>query len=74
VSPTLERVAEVMHAQMAELGVPGIAVGVLHEGKAETDGFGVTNVEHPLPVDDTTLFRVASISKTFTGTVVMRLV
>jgi CubicO group peptidase (beta-lactamase class C family) len=54
--------------------VPGVALGVLHDGQEHTAGFGVTNVEHPLPVTPTTLFQIGSISKTFTGTAIMRLV
>jgi CubicO group peptidase (beta-lactamase class C family) len=54
--------------------VPGVAVGVLGDGRAETSGFGVTNVEHPLPVDADTLFLVASNTKTFTATALLRLV
>lgn len=73
-SVEIERVGEVARTRMAELGVPGVAVGVLRDGQTETAGFGVHNVEHPLPVDEKTLFRVASISKTFTATAVMRLV
>jgi CubicO group peptidase (beta-lactamase class C family) len=34
----------------------------------------VTNVDYPTPVDGDTLFRIASTTKTFTGTTVMRLV
>jgi CubicO group peptidase (beta-lactamase class C family) len=37
-------------------------------------GYGVTNVNHPRPVDGDTLFRIGSITKTFTGTAIMRLV
>jgi CubicO group peptidase (beta-lactamase class C family) len=37
-------------------------------------GFGVTNVDHPLPVDADTLFRIGSTTKTFTATAMMRLV
>src|SRR5262249_27009928 len=74
VSDQLARVSQVVEEKMAELGVPGVALGVLHDGKTETAGFGVNNVENPMPVDADTLFRVASISKTFTGTTVMRLV
>lgn len=54
--------------------VPGVAFGVLHQGQEYTAGFGVTSVENPLPVTPTTLFQIGSISKTFTGTAVMRLV
>ena len=59
---------------MAQTGVPGVAVGILQGGETVAFGCGVTNVEHPLPVTDETLFQIGSITKTFTGTVVMRLV
>ncbi len=59
---------------MAELGVPGVAVGILHGDREYTAGFGVTSLENPLPVTADTLFQVGSITKTFTGTALMRLV
>ncbi len=61
-------------AAMARLGVPGVAVGLLLEGKVHTFGYGVTSVENPLPVTGDTLFQIGSTTKTFTGTAVMRLV
>jgi CubicO group peptidase (beta-lactamase class C family) len=73
-SEQLRRVGEVVQAQMQELGIPGIALGVLRDGDAEFAGFGVNNVDNPQPVDQRTLFRVASISKTFTATAAARLV
>lgn len=54
--------------------VPGVSVGVWHRGRENSAGFGVTSLENPLPVTTDTLFQVGSISKTFTGTVLMRLV
>ena len=69
-----ERVAEVVQQKMKELSVPGVALGILSEGEVRTRAFGVTNVDHPLPVTDDTLFQIGSISKTFTGTAIMRLV
>ncbi|MCW3055058.1 MAG: penicillin-binding protein beta-lactamase class, partial [Chthonomonadales bacterium] len=59
---------------MERLHVPGAVVGVLFEGKEQIRGFGVTSVDHPLPVDATTLFQIGSITKTFVGTLIMRLV
>jgi CubicO group peptidase (beta-lactamase class C family) len=59
---------------MRERGIPGVAVGVLHAGRSFTRGLGVTSVLHPLTVTDETLFQVGSISKTYTGTALMRLV
>jgi CubicO group peptidase (beta-lactamase class C family) len=59
---------------MAHYHVPGVAVGIYHDGAEQMGGFGVTNLNHPLPVDVRTLFQIGSISKTFTGTAAMRLV
>lgn len=60
--------------QMDEIGVPGVALGVLHEGEMATAAFGVTNVDHPLEVTAKTLFQIGSITKTFTAMAVLRLV
>ncbi|MGH0034135.1 MAG: serine hydrolase domain-containing protein [Myxococcota bacterium] len=54
--------------------IPGVAVGVWHQGVEHLAGVGATNAEHPLPVDAGTLFQVASITKTFTATALLRLV
>jgi CubicO group peptidase (beta-lactamase class C family) len=58
---------------MKRYHVPGVAVGVWHQGREHTAGFGVTNVDHPLPVDAETLFQIGSTTKTFTATTMMRL-
>src|SRR5262245_51262674 len=60
-------------SEMKRLEVPGIAIGIWHKGKEYTSGFGVTSLEHPLPVTSDTLFQTGSISKTFTGTLMMML-
>lgn len=69
-----DRLGEFITRIMAERRVPGIAVGISHKGDEATAGFGVTNIDHPLPVTDETLFQIGSITKTFTGTAIMRLV
>lgn len=58
---------------MQRLKIPGLAIGLWHKGKEHTAGYGVTSVENPLPVTSDTLFQVGSISKTFTGTMLMQL-
>jgi CubicO group peptidase (beta-lactamase class C family) len=59
---------------MRAYAIPGAAVGVLLDGQEYVKGYGVTNVDHPVPVDGDTVFRVGSTTKTFTGTTLMRLV
>ncbi len=63
-----------INAAMARLHVPGVALGVIHGERQHSAGFGVTNVEHPLPVDAGTLFQIGSITKTVTATAIMRYV
>jgi CubicO group peptidase (beta-lactamase class C family) len=61
-------------AEMRRLGVPGVALGLIHDGRERLAGFGVTSVENPLPVTADTLFQIGSTTKTITGTIVMQLV
>src|SRR5215212_1485534 len=59
---------------MAALKIPGVAIGVIAGDREHATGFGVTNIDHPLPVDPDTLFQIGSTTKTVTGTALMRLV
>jgi CubicO group peptidase (beta-lactamase class C family) len=59
---------------MQKYHVPGVAIGMLRAGDVDVATYGVTSVENPLPVDGDTLFQIASVTKTMTATVVMRLV
>lgn len=54
--------------------VPGVAVGVFHQGEEHYAFHGVTSVENPLTVDENTLFQFGSTGKTYTATAMMRLV
>ena len=72
--PEFRKIARKITAEMKRLQVPGVAVGIWHKGQEYAEGFGITSVEHPLPVTADTLFQTGSISKTFTGTILMQLV
>ncbi|WP_295799814.1 serine hydrolase [uncultured Microbulbifer sp.] len=52
---------------LLEEQVPGAAVGIWYRGEPLlVRGFGVTNVERPQPVNEETLFKLASTTKAFT--------
>ncbi|MEP6693513.1 MAG: serine hydrolase domain-containing protein [Chloroflexota bacterium] len=70
-NPTLDAL---VRDAMERYHVPGVAIGMLRAGDVEVAGYGVTSVEHPLPVDGDTLFQIASVTKTMTATVIMRLI
>jgi CubicO group peptidase (beta-lactamase class C family) len=73
-NPRFDALASLAEAKMKEFGVPGVALGILQDGVVSIRGLGVTNVEDPLPVTAHTVFPIASISKTFAATAMMRLV
>jgi CubicO group peptidase (beta-lactamase class C family) len=72
--PRFRLVCEEILAGMSRCSIPGVSVGVYHNGQEHGAGFGVTSLENPLPVTPATLFQVGSITKTFTTTALMRLV
>src|SRR5215469_10580018 len=63
-----------VEATATRFAVPGAAVGVWADGRETLAFHGVTSVDNPLPVDGDTLFLLASVTKTFTATALMRLV
>ena len=73
-SANAKALSEFVAASAAELDVPGVAVGLLHDGAEDYAFHGVTSVENPLPVDESTLFQFGSTGKTFTATAMLRLV
>ncbi len=70
-SPRLEAHAT---AFVKEHRLPGAAVGVVHGDELSwSAGVGFANVETGRAPRESTLYRVASITKTFTGTAIMQL-
>ncbi len=63
-----------VHQQIERYRVPGVAVGILHEGDRERFGFGCANIETGEPVGPDTLFQIGSVSKVFTATLLLHLV
>lgn len=54
---------------MKDWSVPGLAIAIVKDGKVVVmKGYGVRNLETKEPVDENTLFMIASNSKLFTGT------
>lgn len=68
-----KKISQKIISEMKRLSIPGAAVGIWHKGREQTAGFGITSIENPLAVNADTLFQVGSISKTFTGSMLMQL-
>lgn len=59
---------------MSEHSVPGVAIGILDDGRRDIRGYGVANIASGLAVTGDTLFQLGSISKIFTATLALTLV
>lgn len=60
---------------MRDTKTPGAIVGIWHKGKGQyIKAFGVASLEKKTPMDTTDLWKIASISKTFTANVILQLV
>jgi beta-lactamase class C len=62
-------------ALVAEQRIPGLALAIVKDGKIlSARGYGITDVQDAEPVNPHTVFRLASLSKSFAGTVTGMLV
>jgi D-alanyl-D-alanine carboxypeptidase len=64
-----------IHNIISQQHIPGLAIGiqqgdsVLHEGY-----YGKANIEHDVPVTESTVFEIASVTKLFTAQTILRLI
>lgn len=57
--------------EMLRWQIPGLAIAIVKDGKVVLEkGYGVKQADKPEPVNEFTLFQIASNSKAFTGTAV----
>ncbi|MRG92747.1 serine hydrolase domain-containing protein [Polyangium spumosum] len=60
--------------EMTLRGLPGVAVGIVIDGELVfAKGFGLADVEAKTPVDRDSVFRIASMTKSFTALAILRL-
>ncbi|MEU1225657.1 serine hydrolase [Streptomyces sp. NPDC005828] len=70
VQRAVDQLDGVVKDAMQRTGVPGVAVGVVHDGKViYLKGFGVRKVGESATVDSDTVFQLASVSKPVASTV-----
>ncbi len=74
VREALARLDVWLDGQRRRLDLPGFAIGVVHDQQLVwSKGYGYADVAQRIPSTDRTLYRIASISKTFTATAVVQL-
>jgi CubicO group peptidase (beta-lactamase class C family) len=66
---------EYIQVEMKKRCIPGLALVVIKNGEVvKMKGYGIANLEHDVPVTADTVFELASVTKQFTATAIMRLV
>lgn len=73
-APDFRKFNDYVRAARDRYGVPGVSYGMIYDGQQFSAGHGITNVNAPIPVDNNTLFQTGSVTKTYTATLMMRLV
>ncbi len=69
------RIEGLSQRMIDDAGVVGLAIAIVHDGSVLTErGFGVTEVGSTQAVDADTVFRLASLSKTFASALTAQLV
>lgn len=60
---------------MTQTGVPGMAVAIVHnDAMVYAKGFGIRQIGSAEPIDETTVFQIASVSKSVSATIIAALV
>src|SRR5947209_2168804 len=71
----IRRIEEAITSAMARGTIPGMSVAVVLDNRLQwTNGFGMADLENSVHAKASTVYRLASISKTITATAVMQLV
>lgn len=71
----IEKAEIAIQKTMSDHPVVGISVALVKDGKLYyTHSFGLKNIENNIPLTDDAMFRIASISKSFTVTSLMQLI
>ena len=74
VTAAISIVAAWIENQRAYSGLPGVSIGIVHDQTLVwAQGFGWADVERRVPATADTLYRIASITKTFTATAILQL-
>jgi len=71
----LSLIVDNLYAVFNDSGRPGCAVAIVKKGEVVYKKcFGLSDIEHPIPVTDSTRFNLASVSKQFTGYGIAKLI
>ncbi len=73
-NPNLQLLDSAIIRRMETYNIPGLAAGIIKNGELVwTGSYGLANIERNIPVNDSTMFMLASISKTVGTAALMQL-
>lgn len=71
---TSDQVDAYMNEMLTKYKIPGAAILVVKDGKvAKKANYGINSIEFNIPVTDSTILPLASVTKLFTSTIIMKL-
>jgi CubicO group peptidase (beta-lactamase class C family) len=74
VAAAIDLLSAWIESQMAYLGLPGLSIGIVHDQiLVWARGFGHADVDRREPATPDTLYRIASVTKLFTSTAILKL-
>jgi CubicO group peptidase (beta-lactamase class C family) len=74
VAKRIERFERQVETDRDALKIPGLSIVVIQDDKVlAAEGFGYADIEHHIPATADTLYHLASVTKTFTAILVLRL-
>lgn len=73
-APKLPLFEEFVKGQMEKDRIPGLTIGFTRNNYTWVKGFGYADLENKVPATAESVYRLASVSKTFTGTAILQLV
>jgi CubicO group peptidase (beta-lactamase class C family) len=70
-----DSIDEFIGQQMKQQGIIGLSIGIIKNGKVfKAKGYGYANLEYNTPATDSTVYKLASVSKHIVATAIMLLV
>ncbi len=73
-APKLHLFEEFVKGQMEKDKIPGLTIGFTKDKYTWVKGFGYADLENKIPASANSHYRLASVTKTFTGTAILQLV
>lgn len=72
-SQQISAIENTINEEMKITGVPGVALAIINDNQVVLEkGFGLANTLTDLPMSDSTIFQIASLTKTFTALTVLK--